>query len=77
MGEDIGAGMGSKAMVTWSAVVCTRCLNSDISNRLTLQNIYCEAKEVLRKTVPDQLLWSYLVTLFQRMLLLKYVEYFK
>ena len=30
MPEDMGAGMGSKAMVTWSAVVCTRCLNRDI-----------------------------------------------
>ena len=64
-------------MVTWSAVVCTRCLNSDISNRLTLQNIYCQAKEVKKKTAPDQLLWSYLVSLFQGMLLLKYVEYLK
>ena len=49
MREDMGAGMGSKAMVTWSAVVCTRCLNSDISNRLTLQNIYCQAKGVSKK----------------------------
>ena len=29
------------------------------------------------KIASDQLLWSYLITLFQRMLLLKYVEYLK
>ena len=34
-------------------------------------------KGSLKKTAHDQLLWSYLVTLFQRMLLLKYVEYLK